>query len=67
MIATEEEMISAKVPMKDRDYCAHFFINYLACRKRVFPFVYQCGHEKHQYMTCEYEELVYLLLYVKLR
>lgn len=56
MIATREEMESAKIPLADRDYCAHKLINYFACRADVFPWVYKCHHEKHDFLTCEYEE-----------
>ncbi|BFG02076.1 NADH dehydrogenase [Drosophila madeirensis] len=58
MIATQEEMESVKLPLEDRDYCAHKLIAYQACRSDKFPFVYQCAHEKHAYLTCEYEDYV---------
>lgn len=56
MIATPEQMESAKLEVADRDYCAHLLISYNACRKEVWPWVYQCHHEKHEYQQCEYEE-----------
>lgn len=56
MVATEEEMVSAKLPLDARDYCAHKLLKYHACRTDTFPFVYKCHHEKHDYLTCEYEE-----------
>lgn len=56
MIATKEEMVSAKLPLADRDYCAHKLLEYRACRSDVFPFLYKCHHERHEYLTCEYEE-----------
>lgn len=56
MIATEEEMASAKLPLKYRDYCAHLYINYLACKKRKAPFFYRCHHERHEYEQCQYDE-----------
>ncbi|TDG40227.1 hypothetical protein AWZ03_013350 [Drosophila navojoa] len=58
MIATEEEMVSAKLTAKERDYCAHKLLAYRGCRAEKFPFVYQCAHEKHDYLTCEYEDYV---------
>ncbi|XP_017156122.1 NADH dehydrogenase [ubiquinone] 1 beta subcomplex subunit 7 [Drosophila miranda] len=58
MIATQEEMESVKLPLEDRDYCAHKLIAYQACRSDKFPFVYQCAHEKHEFLTCEYEDYV---------
>ncbi|XP_037937806.1 NADH dehydrogenase [ubiquinone] 1 beta subcomplex subunit 7 [Teleopsis dalmanni] len=58
MIATEEQMRSAKLAPEDRDYCAHKLLEYRSCRADTFPFVYKCAHEKHEYLTCEYEDYV---------
>ncbi|XP_071453457.1 NADH dehydrogenase [ubiquinone] 1 beta subcomplex subunit 7 [Hetaerina americana] len=58
MIATEEEMDSAKLPLDSRDYCAHLLLKYQSCRADVWPFAYKCAHEKHEYLTCEYEDYV---------
>lgn len=56
MLASEEEMLSAKIPLEDRDYCVHLLLNYRACRADVWPLAYKCSHERHEYLTCEYEE-----------
>lgn len=56
MVATKEEMISAKIPLEDRDYCAHKLIQYKACRADVWPWAYKCTPEKHEYVHCQYEE-----------
>lgn len=56
MIATEEEMVSAKLQLDERDYCAHKLIQYKACRADVWPFAYRCAPEKHEYLNCQYEE-----------
>lgn len=56
MIATEEEMVSAKLPLEERDYCAHTKIDYLRCIADVWPFPYKCAHEKHAQAICQYEE-----------
>lgn len=56
MIATEDEMISAKLKLNDRDYCAHLLLKYRACRKDNWPFAVKCSHEKHEYLHCEHEE-----------
>ncbi|KAK4875780.1 hypothetical protein RN001_012202 [Aquatica leii] len=58
MIASEAQMRSAKIPLKERDYCAHLLISYRACRKDVWPFVLNCEHEKHAYLNCQYEDFV---------
>lgn len=56
MIATEEEMQSAKLALEDRDYCAHILLKYRACRADKAPWYWRCAHEKHEYLQCEYEE-----------
>uniref|UniRef100_A0A224XPG4 NADH dehydrogenase [ubiquinone] 1 beta subcomplex subunit 7 n=1 Tax=Panstrongylus lignarius TaxID=156445 RepID=A0A224XPG4_9HEMI len=58
MIATEEEMYSAKIPLNKRDYCAHHLLKFQKCRKEKFPWIYKCHHEKHEYLHCQYEEFV---------
>merc|ERR1712137_1536957 len=50
MIATEDEMVKAKVPLKHRDYCAHYYINFLKCnRDRGALDFWACDHEKHDW------------------
>lgn len=56
MIATEEEMESAKIDLKDRDYCAHKLIEYRGCKRDNFPWVVNCHHAKHEYLNCKHEE-----------
>jgi NADH dehydrogenase (ubiquinone) 1 beta subcomplex subunit 7 len=56
MIATEEEMQSAKLALEDRDYCAHMLLKYRSCRADKAPWLWRCAHEKHQFLQCEYEE-----------
>lgn len=58
MIATEEEMNSAKVHPKFRDYCAHKYIEFQACLKNNRPFYWRCKHERHEYGECEFEDAV---------
>ncbi|MCL4119377.1 UNVERIFIED_CONTAM: hypothetical protein GTU68_024014 [Idotea baltica] len=58
MKVTKEEMESAKVPLEDRGFCAHHYIIYNTCRRKVWPLAYQCGHEKHQFLQCKYEDYI---------
>jgi NADH dehydrogenase (ubiquinone) 1 beta subcomplex subunit 7 len=58
MIATLEEMESAKVPPKFRDYCAHKWIMFEKCKRDKFPFVYRCHHEKHDYDHCQLDDYI---------
>uniref|UniRef100_A0A131X960 NADH dehydrogenase [ubiquinone] 1 beta subcomplex subunit 7 n=1 Tax=Hyalomma excavatum TaxID=257692 RepID=A0A131X960_9ACAR len=61
MVATEVEMDSANLPQENRDYCAHKLIELRACMAHKFPFVTACGHEKHEYAGCMYED--YMIRY----
>ncbi|KAL3867887.1 hypothetical protein ACJMK2_040733 [Sinanodonta woodiana] len=58
MIATEEEMRMADVPMEHRDFCAHLFIKWLKCRRDTFPQGSKCKHEKHEHDYCKFEDQV---------
>jgi len=60
MIATEDEMVKAKLPLKHRDYCAHYYISYLKCKRDAGRFMSlgACGHEKHEWEHCQYEDFV---------
>lgn len=62
MIATEEEMVSAKLLLEERDFCAHKLIEYKACRSDTFPWIYKCTPEKHEYLNCQYEEWVWVFV-----
>ncbi|XP_012265521.2 NADH dehydrogenase [ubiquinone] 1 beta subcomplex subunit 7 [Athalia rosae] len=58
MVATEEEMKSANLALKDRDYCAHHLLAYQACRADVWPLAYKCAHERHVLFNCQYDDFV---------
>ena len=56
MIATEEEMDAAMVRPFERDFCAHLLIELRKCRDRENPLFYRCNHDKHNYLSCKYDE-----------
>ncbi|CAH0627218.1 unnamed protein product [Chrysodeixis includens] len=58
MKAREADLISAKIPPKHRDYCAHYLLEYQSCRYKNMPLLYKCAHEKHHYLTCEKDDYV---------
>ncbi|XP_075236261.1 NADH dehydrogenase (ubiquinone) B18 subunit [Lycorma delicatula] len=59
MIATKEEMESAKLPLDKRNYCAHLHIKYWACKRQYIPFhKRKCAHEHHEFAQCEFEDWV---------
>ncbi|KAL3693911.1 hypothetical protein R1sor_007562 [Riccia sorocarpa] len=55
MIATQEEMVKARVPMGSRDFCAHLLIPLNKCRLENYYLPWKCVDERHSYEKCEYE------------
>ncbi|TKY50759.1 NADH dehydrogenase of ubiquinone 1 beta subcomplex subunit 7 [Spatholobus suberectus] len=55
MIATQEEMVEAKVPLAYRDQCAHLLIPLNKCRQAELYLPWKCHNERHSYEKCEYE------------
>ncbi|XP_010527841.1 PREDICTED: NADH dehydrogenase [ubiquinone] 1 beta subcomplex subunit 7-like [Tarenaya hassleriana] len=55
MIATQAEMVEAKVPLSYRDQCAHLLIPLNKCRQAEFYLPWKCEDERHVYEKCEYE------------
>ncbi|XP_059472465.1 NADH dehydrogenase [ubiquinone] 1 beta subcomplex subunit 7 [Neocloeon triangulifer] len=58
MIASQEEMVAAKLELDERDYCAHKLIDFRKCRSENWPWVANCKHEKHEYLTCQFDDYV---------
>ncbi|XP_037088618.1 NADH dehydrogenase [ubiquinone] 1 beta subcomplex subunit 7-like [Pollicipes pollicipes] len=56
MVATEEEMSSAKLEPEQRGYCAHKLIAFNRCKRDHWPLAYKCAHEKHELANCEYDD-----------
>lgn len=55
MIATQAEMVEARVPISYRDQCAHLLIPLNKCRQSEFYLPWKCENERHSYEKCEYE------------
>lgn len=53
---SEEDMMAFKVPLDRRDYCAHKYLALHECKRRHYPFMLKCAHERHQYNECHVEE-----------
>jgi len=56
MVATQEQMEAAKLPLQYRDFCAHLLIPLNECRRREFYLPWKCEHERHRYEKCQYKE-----------
>lgn len=56
MVATQQEMNDAQLTLQQRDYCAHYLIRLLKCKRDSFPNFLGCKHEKHDWDYCEHLE-----------
>ena len=50
----QEELRAAKVPLGDRDYCAHLLIPLNECRRKSLYMPWACGAQRHAYEKCLY-------------
>ncbi|XP_064607126.1 NADH dehydrogenase [ubiquinone] 1 beta subcomplex subunit 7-like [Liolophura sinensis] len=58
MVATQEELEAASVPLERRDYCAHHYLEFMRCRQKKFPWIAGCKHEQHDYDNCQYNDYI---------
>ncbi|XP_071581571.1 NADH dehydrogenase [ubiquinone] 1 beta subcomplex subunit 7 [Temnothorax nylanderi] len=56
MKLSEEDMMALKIPQDRRDYCAHKYLALHECKRRHYPFMLKCAHERHQYNECHVED-----------
>ncbi|XP_003915099.2 NADH dehydrogenase [ubiquinone] 1 beta subcomplex subunit 7 [Papio anubis] len=58
MVATQQEMMDAQLSLQLRDYCAHYLIQLLKCRRDRFPNFLACKQEQHDWHYCEHRDYV---------
>ncbi|XP_054549303.1 NADH dehydrogenase [ubiquinone] 1 beta subcomplex subunit 7 isoform X1 [Talpa occidentalis] len=58
MVATQQEMNDAQLVLQQRDYCAHYLIRLLKCKRDSFPNFLACKHEQHDWDYCEHLDYV---------
>uniref|UniRef100_A0A8C5NUG6 NADH dehydrogenase [ubiquinone] 1 beta subcomplex subunit 7 n=1 Tax=Jaculus jaculus TaxID=51337 RepID=A0A8C5NUG6_JACJA len=58
MVATQQEMSDAQLPLEQRDYCAHYLLRLLKCKRDHFPNFLACSHERHDWDYCEHLDYV---------
>ncbi|MBV98184.1 NADH dehydrogenase [ubiquinone] 1 beta subcomplex subunit 7, partial [Eschrichtius robustus] len=58
MVATQQEMNDAQLVLQQRDYCAHYLIRLLRCKRDSFPNFLACKHEQHDWDSCEHLDYV---------
>lgn len=56
MVATQQELYDASVPIQWRDYCSHLLIPLNACRRDHIGLPFYCGHERHAYEQCQFKD-----------
>ncbi|KAF7225276.1 transcript variant X1 [Nothobranchius furzeri] len=56
MIATQEQMNLAQLPLEQRDYCAHYLLKLMKCKRDYWPNFLACKHERHDWDYCEHQE-----------
>ncbi|XP_072513311.1 NADH dehydrogenase [ubiquinone] 1 beta subcomplex subunit 7 [Salminus brasiliensis] len=57
-VATQEQMDMALLPLDQRDYCAHYLIKLMKCKRDHYPNFMACGHERHEWDYCEHKDYV---------
>ncbi|KAM4689836.1 NADH dehydrogenase [ubiquinone] 1 beta subcomplex subunit 7 [Rhinophrynus dorsalis] len=58
MVATQEQMNLAQVPLPQRDYCAHHLIQLMKCKRDMWPNFLACKHERHEWDLCQHQDYV---------
>lgn len=56
MVATQEEMNEARLPIEYRDYCAHILIPFNQCRRETSYMPWKCQDLRHLYEKCQFYE-----------
>ncbi|KAH3694886.1 NADH dehydrogenase [ubiquinone] 1 beta subcomplex subunit 7-like [Dreissena polymorpha] len=61
MPLTHDEMVDARLPFENRDYCAHKYVHYLQCMTESGFFAKlagKCDHDQHEYNDCMKEDTI---------
>uniref|UniRef100_A0A3P9MJD8 NADH dehydrogenase [ubiquinone] 1 beta subcomplex subunit 7 n=1 Tax=Oryzias latipes TaxID=8090 RepID=A0A3P9MJD8_ORYLA len=58
MVATQEHMNLAHLPLEQRDYCAHHLLKLMKCKRDNWPNFLACKHERHDWDYCEHQDYV---------
>uniref|UniRef100_A0A3B5M5A4 NADH dehydrogenase [ubiquinone] 1 beta subcomplex subunit 7 n=1 Tax=Xiphophorus couchianus TaxID=32473 RepID=A0A3B5M5A4_9TELE len=58
MIATQDQMNLAQLPLGQRDYCAHHLMKLMKCKRDNWPNFLACKHERHDWDYCEHQDYV---------
>ncbi|XP_021239551.1 NADH dehydrogenase [ubiquinone] 1 beta subcomplex subunit 7 [Numida meleagris] len=56
MVASSQQLAEGRVPLAQRDFCAHHLLRLMRCRRDAFPSLWQCQHLRHQWDSCQHHE-----------
>ncbi|NXN94834.1 NDUB7 dehydrogenase, partial [Rhinopomastus cyanomelas] len=55
-VATAKQLALGRVPLEQRDYCAHHLLRLMRCHRDAFPLPWLCNSLRHQWDLCQHEE-----------
>uniref|UniRef100_A0A8B9IWI6 NADH dehydrogenase [ubiquinone] 1 beta subcomplex subunit 7 n=1 Tax=Amazona collaria TaxID=241587 RepID=A0A8B9IWI6_9PSIT len=58
MVAPPEVLAAARIPLQQRDFCAHLLVLLQRCQRGAFPEPWSCSDLKHRGERCEHEDYV---------
>ncbi|MBN3314862.1 NDUB7 dehydrogenase, partial [Atractosteus spatula] len=58
MVATQQQMDDAQLPLSQRDYCAHYLIKLMKCNRDYWPNFLACKQERYDWDYCEHQDYV---------
>ncbi|KAJ8373201.1 hypothetical protein AAFF_G00270340 [Aldrovandia affinis] len=58
MVATQQQLNDAMVPVLQRDYCAHHLLKLMKCKRDNWPNFLACKHERHDWDYCQHQDYV---------
>ncbi|GAB0201727.1 NADH dehydrogenase [ubiquinone] 1 beta subcomplex subunit 7 [Grus americana] len=58
MVATAQQLAGGRVPLEQRDFCAHHLLRLLRCQRDAFPVPWDCRHLRHAWDACQHRDYV---------
>ncbi|KAI1884325.1 hypothetical protein AGOR_G00225260 [Albula goreensis] len=58
MVATQDQMELARLPVVQRDYCAHHLLKLMKCKRDNWPNFLACKHERHDWDYCQHHDYI---------
>ncbi|KAM8793857.1 NADH dehydrogenase [ubiquinone] 1 beta subcomplex subunit 7 [Eudromia elegans] len=58
MVASAAQLAAARLPLEQRDFCAHRLLRLLRCHRDGFPGTPRCHRERHAWDACQHHDYV---------